>query len=165
MREEQRKDRQPNEMEEEAVQTTAAAARTSTSRSDTPAWWIHREVLARLRVDHRTIQRAMRETPPHIHKPWVNFGTPRRPKYRWEAAGIDQWWFEVNEWRTSKNEDSDIGSDGETLTGENGAVLPRTSKPHGRFGKRSKGPSHGDSRGSLVTLASRLTSRQHSPRT
>ncbi len=65
------------------------------------AWWTHAETSHHLRVDARTLVKMMRQTPEHIERPWVNYGTPRRPFYRWRAEGVDPWWVAVNGWRTS----------------------------------------------------------------
>ena len=157
----QGKDRggQFQEMEGEALQSAEALQGVTTQRKLAPAWWHHAEVLEYLRVDHRSLQKAMRETPKHIPKPWVNFGAGLRPRYRWKASEVDGWWKEVNEWRQSRNVESDIGSDGETLTEMSGpAQYPTRGRPV-KSRRRSKGHSQGDSGGSLVELANRLTSK------
>jgi len=62
-------------------------------------WRTHEEVLEHLGVDTRTLKARMRDTPTHITKPWVNYGSAKRPRYHWDADAIDLWWREINEWR------------------------------------------------------------------
>ncbi len=65
-------------------------------------WWTHGETCSYLRVDPRTVAARMRQTPEDIERPWVNFGTPRRPFYRWLAGGVTRWWVEVNQRRNGE---------------------------------------------------------------
>lgn len=59
-------------------------------------WWRHREVLAHLRVDPKTLRTRMRENPPDLDPPWVDVSSGRRPEYRWRADEVDAWWIAVN---------------------------------------------------------------------
>jgi len=142
-----------NSMEAPALQSNEQPRRA-------PAWWTHKEVRAHLRVDHRTLQMAMRQTPPHVRKPWVNFGNAVRPAYRWQASGIEKWWYEVNEWRRSKDVAGSTASAGEIQMDGNDRDLLRTHTRPRRSSGRSSEPLPGVEGGNLVRLARRLTSTQ-----
>ena len=62
----------------------------------TAIWLKHREVLAHLRVDPKTLRARMAENPPHLDPPWINIGSERRPDYRWRADAIDPWWVAIH---------------------------------------------------------------------
>ncbi len=67
---------------------------------DPSTWLRHRDVVAHLHVDPKTLRARMAENPPHLEPPWINVGSLRRPDYRWRAEGVDAWWIAVNRWRS-----------------------------------------------------------------
>ena len=130
----------------------------STTEGRRVRWWTHKEVLNHLRVDHRSLQKAMQQTPTHITKPWVNFGTGQKPRYRWQTTLVDKWWYEVHEWRASQRETQGTGSAGATQTDRSVVDNARTGRRRGGSSKKSKGRLQKEGDGSLVTLVRSLTS-------
>ena len=130
----------------------------STTKVRADRWWTHKEVLRHLRVDHRSLQKAMQQTQTHITKPWVNFGTGQKPRYRWQSAQIDAWWHEVHEWRASQRETLDTGSAGAIRTDRNAAGSARTLRRRGGSSGTSNGHTQKEDDGNLVTLVRSLTS-------
>ncbi len=116
----------------------------------TSTWWRHKQVLAHLDVDGKTLRRRMHENPDHIEQPWINIGSTRRPEYRWLSGEVDRWWIEVNRWRVSTDAMGAGVSVGATRMAGRGAGSaprersPRSSKP------RSNRPSPKGTDGSLV---------------
>ncbi len=123
------------------------------------SWWTHDETRKHLRVDARTLAARMHETPPDIEKPWINYGKPTRPYYRWIASKVDRWWIEVNEWRASTSDRTGTACAGATLTGARGAGSARTSRrPAGSSATSSAAPPK-DGGGRLATFVKSLNSR------
>lgn len=123
-------------------------------------WWTHQETCTHLRVDPRTVLARMRETPEHIARPWVNYGTRTRPYYGWLASGVDRWWIEVNAWRASRKEKGRSAFDGGTLTDRSGRARARTWQPRDGFSEKSRPASPKDDVGNLGMLARSLASRR-----
>lgn len=123
-----------------------------------PGWWIHARVAEYLSVDKGTLRRRMGETPDHIEKPWTNYGTEQRPRWSWCAAGIDEWWIEVNAWRVSRNGTASGAFDGGTPTAVRGRGRSRRNGPQPSLRAKSKTTSGKAGGGNLAMLAKQLTS-------
>ena len=123
-------------------------------------WWRHKEVLAHLRVDPRTLKKMMRATPPHIEPPWVNVGGADRPRYMWARAEVDSWYREVSKWRTLNYAQENTEFDGETRMGGADVERQLTKRQRRRSGELSKAQSRGVKGGSLVKLANELIWRK-----
>lgn len=91
----------------------------------TSTWLRHREVLAHLRVDPKTLRARMAENPDHIAPPWINVGSAGRPDYRWLAEKLDPRWMELNRWR---REAKRAGRKPAGARGAGGTVRPRQTK-------------------------------------
>lgn len=90
--------------------------RPAASAAPAPLWATHREVLAHLRLEPRTIRVLMAATiEAGIAPPWADVGLGRRPCYRWRLDLVDDWLVEVTRWRTSRAADGD---------GPSGGVIP-----------------------------------------
>ena len=122
-------------------------------------WRRHAEVLKHLAVDHRILQVAMRSTPDHIEKPWVDVGTQAAPRYRWDATRVDAWWKELHAWRRSKEEQTDTLCGGVTLTAPRVPVPAQKRRPRTASSPTSSELSPKGGVGSLLTLVQSLTSK------
>ena len=61
-----------------------------------PAWLTHDEAAARLRVHPETLSNTMvHAASAGTPAPAVNIGSEARPRYRWAAADLDDWWLQV----------------------------------------------------------------------
>lgn len=134
----------------------------SVSCSGRPAsgWWTHSETAEYLRVQTRTLAARMKETPRHIKRPWINYGTAGRPYYSWLAAGVDAWWIEVNEWRQSKSAITPIACAGGIREGRRGAAAAQTSRPRAGSKTRSSERRPKDEGGSLTSYVKSLGSKR-----
>ena len=120
----------------------------------------HAGLLEYLSLDKKTVRKLMGRTPEHIDKPWVNYGTAKRPRYHWKADKIDRWFREVTTWQTSEKD-----AEGTRFAGE--PQMERKSRSNAqtkRRQKRSKGRLSDakplDKSGSLLNLANQLTLRK-----
>ena len=126
----------------------------------TSTWLRHREVLAHLRVDPKTLRARMAENPDHIAPPWINVGSAGRPDYRWVAENLDSWWMELNRWRASTNETANGACASVIPMARRGAANAPPRPPPRRSSARSKTPSPSDGDGSLATLVSKRISER-----
>ena len=115
------------------------------------------EVASLLRVHKRTVERRMRETPDHIHKPWVRFGR----MVRWHLDQVDTWARELSEWQASRDEEAATASALAGSTAAGGSRAPaRTSRRRGGSSVTSREPMRSAKSGSLVVLARSLGSME-----
>lgn len=116
------------------------------------SWLRHREVLAHLRVDPKTLRARMAENPDHIEAPWINAGSAGRPDYRWIAEKVDPWWMELNRWRALTSETKAGACAGVIPMARPAAGSSRPGAPRSTSRKRSTSASHEDTDGSLAML-------------
>ena len=135
---------------------------TATAQQPAPPydWVSHAWVISHLCVNSRTLKARMQATPEHIERPWVNYGSAAKPRYKWAKQLVDGWWMEVNRWRASQDEETVGASAGGTLTAVPGVGSLRPSAPPRSSSAKSKKPSVSAGGGSLVTLARSLASRR-----
>ena len=117
------------------------------------------EVAKILGVDTRTLRARMKMTPDHIARPWVNWGTPRRPRYHWSIDELKRWWREVNEWRTLRNEERSSASVGGTAKGRGAVGAVRTGGRRRRSAGKSSRPSQKVEGGTLTRFVKNLPSK------
>lgn len=122
-------------------------------------WWPHGRVAQYLAVDARTLKARMQETPEDIERPWLNIGSAKSPQYRWQMDFIDTWWWRINQWRTSRNEEGSTGSAGAARMGSGAAGTALTRLPPVRSREKLNRPSQKGATGSLTEFARSLPTR------
>jgi histidine ammonia-lyase len=113
----------------------------------TTKWLTLEEAMAHLRVRRERLRAAIRAG---AHAAWVNIGTGAMPRYRFDAALIDEWWRETC--RASAPTTGDTKSAGQTRTAHAARVRSLRNELRTHSHPKSKSPRASDAAGSLVTL-------------